>query len=112
MRRAIGITALSCVAIVSWLIALDETCTKTPPRHWLSPLEIELRLREEGLAVQSVRTDEARCFQVIARDRSGTLHSMVINPADARIVSDIQSTAPPDQSMRTTTSLARPMALD
>lgn len=112
MRRAIGLTALSSVAIVSWLVASDDSCTKTPPRHWLSPLEIELRLREDGLAVQSVRSDETRCYQVIARDRSGALHAMIVSPADARVVSDIKSTAPTDIDPRAAATLARPTALD
>lgn len=66
-----------------------DSCTSTPPRHWLTPLEVEARLRETGLKLQSLRAGDDRCFTVSASDKSGRTRSLIVNPADGMIVREI-----------------------
>lgn len=88
LLAAAGLTlaALLGAGIAFW----PDTCTSTPPRHWLTPLEVEARLRESGLKLQSLRTGEDRCFSVVVRDRQGLLRDLVVNPADGAIVRDAE----------------------
>ncbi|HRJ68392.1 MAG TPA: PepSY domain-containing protein [Beijerinckiaceae bacterium] len=81
-----SLAALAGVGVSLW----PQTCTSTPPRHWLTPLEVEARLRESGLKLQSLRTGDDRCFAVVARDRQGRLRDLVVNPADGMIVREAE----------------------
>ncbi|HRK24393.1 MAG TPA: hypothetical protein PLQ11_05515 [Beijerinckiaceae bacterium] len=65
----------------------EQPCTRIPPRHWLSPLEVEIRLRDAQLRMEAVRTTSNRCYETVARDVYGMRHIMVIDPADGSILS-------------------------
>ena len=82
----VSLAALAGVGVSFW----PETCTSTPPRHWLTPLEVEARLREAGLKLQSLRAGEDRCFSVIARDKGNRMRELIVNPADGTIVREVE----------------------
>lgn len=87
MLRAAGVTLVLVAGLGGWYAASDAVCTRIPPRHWMSPFEIELRLREADIRVQSVRVTENRCYDVIGRDKYGSQFVYLINPADGQIAS-------------------------
>jgi hypothetical protein len=95
MKSAYALAGVVVVGLASWLALSDETCTRIPPRHWLSPLEIEMKLRDGQFKLESMRTSDYRCFDVIARDAYGVRYTLTVNPADGQIVASERSSGGP-----------------
>jgi hypothetical protein len=88
MKLALALGAAAATILGLGAVTWPQDCTSTPPRHWLTPLEVEARLRESGLRLQSIRQDESRCFSVVARDGQGRVRSLTVNPADGSVVAE------------------------
>ncbi len=86
MKIAIAVGGLVLSALGVGTTFWSDGCTTTPPRHWLTPMEIESRLRENGLKLQSMRADEDRCFAIVASEKNGKLRAILVNPADGTIL--------------------------
>lgn len=77
---AIPVTAQLVIA------AFAPSCASQPRAAWLSSYELGLRLQTHGFEVVRVRMGDARCVDVVAKDKNGRFVDLLVNPFNAEIV--------------------------
>lgn len=61
-------------------------CASMPRAYWLSPLEVEWRLKEQGYRVAQIKIIDDRCYAIVARDEKGNFVDLVMHPATSDIL--------------------------
>lgn len=84
--RVVAASGLIAVTLTAWYVSISSQCTRAPPRYWLSSFEVELRLKEAGLSLLSLRANEDRCFEALATDRLGSRYGLLVNPENGAIL--------------------------
>ena len=84
MRRNLFAAAILAAMPAAALAA--GNCPETPKDQWLSPQEVESRLKAKGYEVRRVKREGA-CFEVSAK-KEGKRVEAYVNPRDGAIVSE------------------------
>jgi len=92
MLRVVAVSGLGAIALTAWYVSITNQCTRAPPRYWLSAFEVELKLKEAGLSLVSMRANEDRCLETLATDRFGNRFGLIVNPETGAVLS--QQTLP------------------
>jgi len=100
--RVVTASGLAAIAITAWYVSMTNLCTRAPPRYWLSAFEVELKLKDAGLSLVSMRANDDRCLETLATDRFGNRFGLIVNPETGVVLS--QNTLPPAE----TTAAERP----
>jgi|GEM_PF-2872679 len=66
--------------------ATDRFCPSLPGSSWMSWVEVESRLKDQGLRMVRLRISEDRCYDVMVIDGHGQNHTLLINPVTAKII--------------------------
>jgi len=61
-------------------------CAVMPRAYWLSPLEVEWRLKEKGYRLAQIKVVNDRCYSIVARDTMGNFVDIVMHPATSDIL--------------------------
>lgn len=81
-----GVVAAIPVTAQLVIAAFAPACASQPRAAWLSSYEIGLRLQTRGFEVVRVRIGDARCVDVVAKDKEGRFVDLLVNPFNAEIV--------------------------
>jgi hypothetical protein len=88
-RRALafaGVVVAIPVTAQLVIAAFAPSCASQPREAWLSTYEIGLRLQTRGFEMVRVRMGEARCVDVVAKDKEGRFVDLLVNPFNAEII--------------------------
>lgn len=62
-------------------------CATAPRDGWISWLEVQDRLKEQGMRLVQLRIGDDRCYAITALDGHGEYMTMLMHPVSGKIVS-------------------------
>lgn len=75
--------------------APNTLCVTSPRDGWISWLEVQDRLKDQGMRLVQLRIGEDRCFAITALDTRGEYLTLLMHPVSGKIVSGAKGIVSP-----------------